>query len=344
MENHLSERVSTNLAVSELSERCGCQAKLDGETLACVVGEAFDRTPEAGIPPTSNIEDCAVLPPATGALLASVDFGPLVYSALVRAGRIAATHALSDVYACGGSPTAALAILVVRPELQQAAIADLLAGLTEGCTTAGVALVGGQTIVGEETIVGLTVLGEHPSQPLSKHGARVGDHLLLSKPLGVGVMLRAFRQGILGPDQVEPALTSMEGSNRTAAEAALSAEASAATDVTGFGLLGHLAEMVDGSGLGARLELDRIPEIAGVRMLPEQLFRSTWIERNVDYCAGIVGISAPTASQGEIGLLADPQTSGGLLVSVAPERAPELTGKGFSQIGVVTDSNQLEVV
>jgi selenide,water dikinase len=327
----------------QVSERCGCLAKLDGVALGEVVADAFRAVPGAGPPPTAQPDDCAVLPPIERGVLASVDFGPLVGPDLQRAGRIAAAHALSDVHAMGGTPTAALALLVVDRRLPASAPADVLSGIVAGCAADGVTLAGGHTIVGDEALAGLAVIGGRGERLLEKRGTAPGQRLMLSKPLGSGLVLRAYRHGLLDQAALEPALQAMERSNRAAAQAALAAGARSATDVTGFGLLGHLAELVAADGLGAVVELERVPLLDAVRGLPASLARSQWIDGNLAYCRRLTGL-AGVRDRERIAPLLDPQTSGGLLVAVPPALEEELCAAGFEVVGTVVNNANVEVI
>ena len=163
------------LVREEMSERCGCQAKLSGRELHGLLHAAFPVTSDAA---ALEFEDCAVLDASVDRLLATTDFGPLVGSDMLRAGRIAAVHALSDVYAVGGLPRDALAMLVVDPRLPRRAASDVLVGMVAACRRDGVRLVGGHTVVGPEAMAGLSVIGIASEPLLSKRGARPGDGLL----------------------------------------------------------------------------------------------------------------------------------------------------------------------
>jgi selenide,water dikinase len=330
---------STVLDRAQSSERCGCLAKLDGGSLECVLHEAYAAAQGAPSVPSG---DSATLPPIAGTGLASVDFGPLVCPDPLRAGRIAATHAMSDIFAGGGRPLAALAMLVVEPEAPRAVGTALMTGLIEACASEQVPILGGHTIVGDEAMTGLAVIGSAQGSRFSKDGGRPGDLLFISKPLGNGILLRAYRQGLIEMPALEPALTWMEHSNREAAAAAGEAGVLAATDVTGFGLLGHLAEMLRDSGCGAQVDAASVPLIDGARNQAASLYRSPWIARNLDFCRGIVLLSAFAGGE-LLGCLADPQTSGGLLVAAPRSRGALLEEAGFQQIGSLTQEMHLEV-
>lgn len=325
---------------AQLSERCGCLAKLDGDSLECVLREAFATVEGAASSVPSG--DSATLPPIAGTGLASVDFGPLVCPDPLRAGWIAAMHAMSDIFASGGLPLAALAMLVIGPEMPRAVSTALMAGLIEACASEGAPVLGGHTIVSDEAMAGLAVIGSSQKPRFSKGAGRAGDLLFVSKPLGNGILLRAYRQGLIEMPALEQALVWMERSNREAALAAGKAGVLAATDITGFGLLGHLAEMLRDSRCGARVGAADVPLIDGARGQAASLYRSPWIVRNLDFCRGITPLSA-FADAELLGVLADPQTSGGLLVAAPNSRRALLEEAGFQQIGSLTQETHLEV-
>ena len=333
---------SVVLEREQMSPRCGCLAKVDGVALASMVSDAFARSGQ-GLGPAAGPEDCAVLPAIAGPLLATTDFGPLVGPDLYRAGRIAAAHCLSDVYAMGGQPLHALALLLVDPALPARAGTDVLAGMVAACAADDVALVGGHTVLAQEAMAGLAVIGQGGHVTLGKQGARPGDRLMISKPVGSGMVVRAYRQGLVDDAALEEALRHMETSNRAASSAATAAEASAATDVTGFGLLGHMAEMLAPEGHGAVLALEHVPLLEAVRELPAALSRSTWIEQNLAYCRGLASLEG-AQDRARVAPLLDPQTSGGLLVAVDQEHVGELVEAGFHAIGTVINETRLEIV
>lgn len=329
------------LTREEMSERCGCQAKLAGSELQGLLRDARSAVSADG-PPVPVFEDCAVLDASAERLLATTDFGPLVGPDLVRAGRIAAAHALSDVYAVGGRPREALAMLIVDQRLPRRAASDVLAGMLATCRGEDVRLVGGHTVVGSEAMAGLSVIGVASGPLLRKDGARPGDALLLSKPLGLGMVVRAYRAGALDDAALEPALAVMQTSNREAARSAAEAGVRAATDVTGFGLLGHLAEMLAGERLGAIVDLGAVPVLDAARRLPGHYAHSAWIDDNLSYCRRSIKLVG--GDRARVAPLLDPQTSGGLLVAVAPAGVQRLQAAGFARIGEVTDGPALELV
>lgn len=319
-----------------MSPTCGCQAKLGGGELKTTLQLALGR---GHVHP----EDCAVIFNPSSHSLVTTDFGPLVGPKPFQGGRIAGFHAMSDVFAMGGTPHSALAIVTTNRDHAAEVATSALAGLGAACAEEGVQIVGGHTTVGDELVIGLTIIGTPGETTLAKGGVRVGDVLMLSKPLGTGMMVRAYVLGRLDLDELEPALATMDTSNRGASIAAVHAGASALTDVTGFGLLGHTAEMVAENELGATIELDAVPVLAGVRSLPDVFARSAFIDQNLDYASSLTRVKG-IRDRVALGPLLDPQTSGGLLASVAAGAVPAMQQAGFTRVGQVTDNPGLEII
>jgi selenide,water dikinase len=236
-------------------------------------------------------------------------------------GRIAAQNAVSDVYAMGGRPLFALN-LVAWPstELPTSLLSEVLAGGAEIGAESGFAVVGGHSVDDSEPKYGLAVVGEvHPDRVLTNAGLRDGDALVLTKALGIGVVTTAIKAGTAPPGVQEAAVASMTASNAPAAAAAMDAGARGCTDVTGFGLLGHLAKMAAASRVDVDLDVAAVPLLPGVRALAEAGSVPGGTRRNRDWVAPSVDHGA--ASELDVLLLADAQTSGGLLFGAAPDRA-----------------------
>lgn len=236
-------------------------------------------------------------------------------------GRIAAQNAVSDVYAMGGTPLFALN-LVAWPssELPTSMLSEVLAGGSEIGLESGFAVVGGHSVDDPEPKYGLAVVGEvHPDRILTNAGLRDGDALVLTKALGVGVATTAIKAGTAPDALIAAAVASMTGSNAGAARAALDAGATGCTDVTGFGLLGHLSKMAAASGVDAEIDVAVVPVLAGARALAAGGTLPGGSRRNRDW----VGPSLDTGGFSELDvlLLADAQTSGGLLFGADPARA-----------------------
>ena len=256
---------------------------------------------------------------ARRALVQTVDFfTPIVDDPFVF-GQIAAANALSDVYAMGGRPLTALNILGVPEEgVPPAAIAKILAGGASKVREAGGALVGGHTIRNPEPIYGLAVTGlVHPKRIMTNAGARVGDFLVLTKPLGTGIATTAIKRGLAGARLEKRAVTVMARLNSAGAMLAEAGLVHGATDVTGFGLLGHLAALCRASGVAAEMEADRIPVLdREVLPLIEQGCVPGGTRTNLETATGGIVTFAKGVAKARRLLLADAQTSGGLLLCV----------------------------
>jgi len=259
------------------------------------------------------------------AVIQTVDFFMPVVDDPTDFGRIAAANALSDVYAMGGVPICALAILGLPIKKLPAPVgAAIMAGAGAVCKEAGVQIVGGHSIDDTEPKFGLSVTGTvHPDKLWRNSAGQVGDLLVLTKPLGSGCMTTAIKRGALDEAAARNVIEIMASLNKTAADAARSVGVSAATDVTGFSLLGHSREMADGAGLGLDLWIDALPVITGAIATLEAGIAPGATGRNLAHFGEGVqwgeGIS-PTDEK----LLADPQTSGGLLFAIHPDRADAL--------------------
>jgi len=256
------------------------------------------------------------------ALIATTDFFMPIVDDPFDFGRIAATNAISDVYAMGGTPIMALA-LVGMPinKLPLETIGDIIRGGESMCAEAGIPIAGGHTIDSVEPIYGLVVMGlVHPDRVKRNADARAGDVLILGKPLGVGVLSAALKKDVLGADGYAAMIANTTKLNKPGKLLAAMDGVHALTDVTGFGLLGHLLELARGAGLEARLDMAAIPLLPGVLQLAQDGYFTGASGRNWDaYGKDVVLAESITAAQRA--LLTDPQTSGGLLVSCAPEAA-----------------------
>ena len=278
------------------------------------------------------------------AVVATTDFFMPIVDDPFDFGRIAAAHALSDVYAMGGRPILALAILgmplgKIAPETVRA----ILSGGTSICSEAGIPVAGGHSIDAPEPIYGLAVIGlVHPDRVLRNAGARAGDALILSKALGVGVISAALKAGKLEAERERSLYAALVDSttrlNAVGEALAKVAQVHAMTDVTGFGLLGHALEMCRGSGLGARVRFDALPLLDGVAELSCLSYRTGAAVRNWESYGENV-VLGPEVAEWQRDVMCDPQTSGGLLVSVAPEGVAAvlemLRSAGFDRAAVI---------
>jgi selenide,water dikinase len=257
------------------------------------------------------------------ALVQTVDFFTPIVDDPYDYGQIAAANSLSDVYAMGAEPMTALNIVgfPVR-DLPIEVLGEILRGGADKAAEAGVAILGGHTVDDEEPKYGLAVTGRvHPGRFITAHTARPGDLLVLTKPVGTGVIATALKAGVASEAEVRQAVRWMSTLNRSASRAMLEAGAHAATDLTGYGLLGHLSEMCAASGVAARLESSAVPLLPSALPFARAGYTPGGAATNAEYLRGRVRFEngSDRALQA---LLQDPQTSGGLLISLAPDALP----------------------
>jgi len=266
-------------------------------------------------------------------------------------GQIAAANSLSDVYAMGARPLAALN-LVCWPEcLPPEVLIAILQGAAAAAKESGCLIVGGHTVQDREPKYGMAVIGTvHPDRILRNRGALPGDALYLTKPLGTGILATAVKAELAGPEEIEAAVQSMTSLNRQASEAALAASARAMTDVTGFGLLGHLTEMLGSTdNLGVEVSAKTLPLLPGVLRLMQMGLIPAGAYRNRDAYHQRVRLPEKVRDELEL-LLYDPQTSGGLLAAVPPEAGMRFEQEALkrevavSRIGAFNDAGRIDVV
>jgi selenide,water dikinase len=256
------------------------------------------------------------------ALVQTVDFFTPIVDDPYAFGEIAAANALSDVYAMGGTPITAMNLVAFPIQAMEIEILrDILRGGLDKMREAEVVLVGGHSIEDQELKYGLSVTGLiHPDAVLTNTGAQAGDRIILTKPLGTGIINTAQKGGMAAPEAVQRAIEVMAALNRKAAEVMRGFKVHACTDVTGFGLLGHLSEMLGQGEIGIRISLDDIPvlpkaeEYAGMGLVPGGAHRN-----RAFYASKVHGVKNCPPSM--LDILYDPQTSGGLLIAVAEEDA-----------------------
>ena len=267
------------------------------------------------------------------ALVQTVDFFPPIVDDPYTYGGIAAANSMSDIYAMGGEVLLALNIAAFPDDLSPDVLATIFQGGAEKVVEAGGIVAGGHTVTDREPKYGLSVTGMvHPDRIMTKGGIRTGDRLFLTKPLGTGVITTALKQQVAAAEHVKLATESMLRLNRGAAQIASLLQVQGATDITGFGLLGHVSEMAVASGVRLRLFVSEIPLLPGAM---EYAVQGTWpggMWRNRQYVlgsddgrAGPLAQVADTVSEEMIRLLCDPETSGGLLLAVSPVRVGAFT-------------------
>jgi selenide,water dikinase len=319
----------TVVPLTSLAHGAGCGCKLPAAALLPIVrGLPASRDPRLLVGSATG-DDAAVFQVSDDlALVQTVDFFTPIVDDPYDFGRIAAANALSDVYAMGGRPLTAMNIVAFPLErLGGDVLREILRGGHDVVTAAGATVVGGHSIDDAEPKYGLAVTGVvTPAAVLSNAGGRAGDALVLTKPLGVGAIAAARRRGAAGDDLLARAVEVMAELNAEASTAALAAGAHAMTDVTGFGLLGHLHGLARESGLAAEIDAAAVPAIEGVaELLAGEVAVSGGARRNREYAEGFTTF-APQLEPWRARLVCDATTSGGLLVALAPERAGEVPG------------------
>lgn len=302
----------------------GCGAKLPAKLLREVLSNMSQRFP-AVVDLSKLRDDAAVLQQTPGTVLVqSVDSLRELVDDPWMMGRIAALHALSDLHAMGAKPHSCLAQITLAhgaPGVQQRDLELLMDGALTEMAKVGCQLLGGHSLEGAELSIGFTVNGEvEPAQLLHKAGAEAGSRLILSKPLGTGVLFAAQAEGGVDGSSIDAAQSTMLQGNAGAAAVARQFELKAATDVTGFGLLGHLLEMLHGQSLQARLALDSIPVLAGVRQAYAAGYASSLQPGNIAAVADQLSVDT-AVDDNRLQALFDPQTSGGLLLAVPAQQA-----------------------
>lgn len=262
------------------------------------------------------------------AAIHTVDFFTPIVDDPYQFGQIAAANALSDVYAMGGQPAVAMNLLCVPNCLSKETIRQILTGGHDKAVEAGCTIAGGHTIQDQEPKYGLCVTGYvHPDKILKNVGARPGDLLVLTKPIGTGVLTTGAKAGLVSPDDYNAAVASMAALNAKAAQLAQTfPDVHACTDITGFGLLGHAFEMARGSRVTLRLFSRKLPLLSGARELAEMGIIPAGAYRNMDYVRPHLTVME-SAEQSLVDLISDPQTSGGLLVSLPGGQAMEFCQK-----------------
>jgi selenide,water dikinase len=327
--------------------RCrGCGGKAGGNILSAAFERLAAEHAEFGHPAFDGPEDAARIDPSKHvAELVTVDFFQAFFDDPWIVGRVAALNALSDIQATGGQPFGTLAQIQLtegHPRQQTEMLYQVLSGALAEFERAGVQLLGGHTTEGQELTVGFTVLGSLGNgEPFRKSGLQSGDELILTKPLGTGVLLAAMPRALTRATWIDAMLASMLTSNGEVATAAIAAGATAMTDVTGFGLAGHLLEMLDASEVDAHIPLATLPLLDGATDLISQGVESTLAPAN-RHVESRMSIAQELRGDALFAAMFDPQTSGGLLIAAPPERnvADRLTASGHSafRIGTVQKS------
>lgn len=314
--------------LTEFARCAGCAAKMGPTDLADVLRSLAPRPDPRLLVGHGTFDDAAVFEIAPGiALVQTVDFFAPIVDDPFDFGRIGAANALSDVYAMGGEPLTALAIAAFPTgQLPTTVLGEILRGGESMVHEAGALLVGGHTIIDEEVKFGLAVTGRaDPARFLANANTRAGDVLVLTKAIGTGLLATQGKRGRLAKRDYAAMLASMTTLNAAASAAALAAGARCATDVTGFGLLGHALHIARASNVAIVIDVERVPLLPGVEAALDDGAATGGADRNLRFVRDHVDWG--TADERERGVLLDPQTSGGLLIAVAANAVAELTAR-----------------
>ncbi|MFT5709619.1 MAG: selenide,water dikinase [Halioglobus sp.] len=348
----VSDSLLSTHGFAEVQAPCGgCGAKVGADVLSEVLGKLSLQYPDHC--PATGADDAVLIPAPAGSLIVqSIDTLRQIVADPFLMGRIAANHALSDLYASGANPVSALAAISLpfsTADLLRRDLEQLLAGALHEFSAVDCALLGGHTMQGPELSVGFVVNGScaaGASGFLGKRGMQDGDHLVMTKPLGTGTLFAGHMQQQIDGRQVHAAIQMMLQSNASASKLAIKHQVSACTDVTGFGLAGHLLEMLQ-AGFEAKLQLSALATLPGALQAIESGIRSSMHDANARACA--VGVKVVGgADSARFDLLFDPQTSGGLLMSVSPTRSAQLCSDliaaGYLQAAVIGEVRSTEVL
>jgi selenide,water dikinase len=323
------------LKLTSLSSAAGCGCKVPAAQLAPLLEWLPQRDDPDLLVGPATADDAGVYRLRDDlALVQTADFFTPIVDDPYDFGRIAATNALSDVYAMGGRPVSALNLVAWSvEELGAEGLMEVLRGGADVAQAAGVTILGGHTISDSEPKYGLAVTGVvHPDELISNASARAGDALVLTKPLGAGAVSTALKKGLADPELVAAAVGVMCELNADAARAARSAGAHAMTDVTGFGLLGHLHELTLASGLSAEVEASAVPAIPGVlELLADDRALAGGSCSNRRYAQSYASFE-DDVDEVRRRLVCDAMTSGGLLVALEPDRAAQVPGRVIGRL------------
>ena len=312
--------METEVKLTKLASCAGCGAKVGAGTLARLLDGFRTHTDPRLIVGYDKSDDASVyVLDENTALVQTTDFFPPIVDDPFLYGQIAAANALSDVYAMGGEPKLALNIMCLAPHMEKHTVQEILRGGYDKAYEAGAIITGGHTIEGAEPIYGLAVSGfVHPKKVLTNSGAQPGDVLILTKPLGVGIITTAARGGLADAALMERIYRQMATLNKAARDVMVKYPVHSCTDVTGFALLGHSFEMAQGSGVTVHIQTENVPfhkeawAFADMGLVPSGAYR------NRDYAEAGVRLTREIARPMQ-DILYDPQTSGGLLIAL-PEK------------------------
>ena len=313
-----------NVKLTDLASCGGCAAKYSAARLEQLLAGFVPVEAENLLVGLAPADDAAVYRlDEDRALIFTLDFFPPIVDDPGDYGTIAATNALNDVFAMGGTPLLALSIAAFPEELPMEMLGQIFAAADEQVRASGALLAGGHTIRDAEPKYGLAVIGTvHPDAVWTKSSAKPGDALYVTKPLGTGLIMTGYKRGEAGSQQLERAVGWMKTLNKDAADVLQKFKVNAVTDVTGFGLFGHAREMAEGSDVQLRLESERFPAIDGALDLSRKGVRTSGDPRNRDFAGRHLTLNGVPETLISLGY--DPQTAGGLLVSLPAEQGPTL--------------------
>jgi selenide,water dikinase len=329
-----------------LVDQGGCSAKISATELNKALADLPKITNENLLVDIDTHDDGGVYKLRDDyALVQTTDFFPPVCSGAYDYGQIAAANALSDVYAMGGQVLTALNILMFPPDLHMSILKDIIKGGQEKVVEAGGLIVGGHTITNDIPVYGLAVTGwVHPDQIITNDKAQPGDKLILTKPLGTGVIISAKKNNSIDEDTYRAAIDCMKQLNKQAASIMTKYEVKSATDITGFGLLGHALKMALGSKVSIRIQAKNVPSMKNVIELIETGFIPGAGFRNLEFVEDQCAFSDQLPYNVKM-LLADAQTSGGIFMAVKPDIAEAiltaLKGAGYNSSAIVGEVLQM---
>lgn len=318
------------IKLTSLSSKGGCGCKIGPGDLSQVIRSLPAPTPDPNLLVGIDTSDDAGVYKLTEdlAIVQTVDFFTPIVDDPYSFGQVAAANAISDIYAMGGRPLTALNIVAFPIKtLDKQVLADILRGAGDKMKEAGVTLVGGHSIEDNEPKFGLAVTGlVHPNKVRTNAGSVAGDKLILTKPIGVGILTTSIKKDKLSAEEIRRVTEVMATLNKTAAETMEPYDVHACTDVTGFGLMGHALEMAKGSGVGIRINAGDVPVLPRVRELAEEGFVPGGTKNNFAHVQDSITFPEHLDQIGQW-ILCDAVTSGGLLISVAGDHSEELLGK-----------------
>jgi selenide, water dikinase len=341
---------AADVKLTDLASCGGCAAKYSAARLEQLLAGFVPVEAENLLVGLAPADDAAVYKlDDERALIFTLDFFPPIVDDPADYGSIAATNALNDVFAMGGTPMLALSIAAFPEELPIDMLGQIFAAADEQVRASGGLLAGGHTIRDEEPKYGLAVVGTvHPDGIWTKASARPGDAVYVTKPLGTGLIMTGHKRGAIGTQQLERAVRWMKTLNKGAADVLRSHNVNAVTDVTGFGLFGHVREMAEGSGVRISLESERFPAIDGALDLARKGIRTSGDPRNRDFAGRHLTLTEVPETLVALGY--DPQTAGGLLVTLPSEQGAVLEAEFSSRrlflrrVGTVEEGSGVLVV